>query len=141
MAPELERFRIPVTISAIDGRTGGEGHVEFVRPPLRRRLWKAAILFAVGLVGGVLLLPIPLIHILGVVFFLALTGLAVRRFLSREVVKAASGRCPACGEPGDYFVGVGGRRLTFPIGTSCPRCHIELTLRPAPPPAGVADSR
>jgi hypothetical protein len=134
----MQRFQIPVTISAIDGHAGGQGNVEFVRPPFKRRLWKGGVLLLIGLGGGVLLLPIPLIHILGVVFFLTLTGLAVRRLLSRQVVKAASGHCPACGAPGEYFVGVGGRRLSFPIVTSCPRCSIELTLRPTTLPAGVS---
>ena len=124
----MERFRIPVTISAIDGRTGGQGEVEFVRPPLQRRLWKAGALLLIGLAGGVLLLPIPLIHIVGLAFFLTLTGLAVRRLLSREILKAASGQCPACGAAGEYFAGFGGRRLAFPIVTSCPTCAIELTL-------------
>ncbi len=134
----MQRFRIPITISAIDGRTGGQGEVEFVRPRLQRRLWKAGVLFLIGLAGGVLLLPIPLIHFVGLVFFLTLTGLAVRRLLSREILKAASGHCPACGAPGEYFAGFGGRRLSFPIVTSCPRCNIEITLRPATPPPGVS---
>lgn len=134
----MQRFRLPVTISAIDGRTGSQGEVEFVRPPLKRRLWKAGGLFLIGLAGGVLLLPIPLIHLVGLVFFLTLTGLAVRRLLSREILKTATGHCPACGAPGEYFAGFGGRRLSFPIVTSCPRCNIELTLRPATPPPGVS---
>jgi hypothetical protein len=136
----MQRFRIPVSISAIDGSTGGQGEVAFVRPRLQRRLWKAGVLFLIGFAGGVLLLPIPLIHIVGLAFFLTLTGLAVRRLLSREVLKAASGHCPACGAPGEYFVGIGGRRLSFPIVTSCPRCAIELTLRPATPAAGAPPS-
>ena len=134
----MQRFQVHVTISAIDGRTGGQGEVGFVRPPLTRRLWKAGALFLIGLAGGVLLLPIPLIHIVGLVFFLTLTGLAVRRLLSREILKGASGHCPACGAPGEYFVGFGGRRLSFPIVTSCPQCSIELTLQPMTPPPGVS---
>lgn len=136
----MQRFQLPVSISAIDGRAGSQGGVEFVRPPLRRRLWKAGLLFLAGVAGGMLLLPIPLVHIAGLAFFLALAFLAGRRLLSREILKAASGHCPACGAPGEYFVGFGGRRLSFPIVTSCPRCNIELTLRSTTPPT-VASPR
>lgn len=136
----MQRFQLPVSITAIDGRAGSQGEVEFVRPPLRRRLRKAGLLFLAGVAGGMLLLPIPLVHIAGLAFFLTLTGLAGRRLLSREILKAASGHCPACGAAGEYFVGFGGRRLAFPIVTSCPHCTIELTLGLTTPPT-VASPR
>jgi hypothetical protein len=129
---ELSLVRVPVRIRAQDGKDGGAGEISYARPGLRRRLGKAGALFLVGLVCGVLLLPIPLIHLFGVMFFLAMSGLAVRRLLSRTVLKGASGRCPSCSAEGPYFVGFGGRRLTYPVVTSCPRCNVQLELEPAP---------
>lgn len=124
----MELIRQPVEIRSHDGLGGGAGVVEFVRPPLLRRLWKAGLLVLVGLVVGTLLLPIPLIHLAGVMFFLAMFVLAVRRFFARQVLKKAHGRCPSCHAEGDYFVGFGGRRLTFPVSTACPNCRVSLDL-------------
>src|ERR1051325_11601390 len=89
------------------------GEIEYARPGLRRRLWKAGALFGIGLVCGVLLLPIPLIHLFGIMFFLAMSGLAARRLVSGTVLKGAHGRCPSCQTEGRLFVGFGGRRLAF----------------------------
>ena len=132
---ELSQVRIPVRIRAQDGKEGGAGELAYARPGLRRRLWKSGLLFLVGLGCGVLLLPIPLIHLFGVMFFLAMSGLAVRRLVSRTVLKGARGRCPSCQAEGPYFVGFGGRRLAFPVVTSCPRCNVRLELEPATPGA------
>lgn len=126
----MQRIRIPVEIRAENGQRGGIGEVEFARPPFARRLWKAGVLFLVGLVGGALLLPVPLIHLFGIMFFLALTGLAIKRLLSRQVFKGASGTCPACHAEGTYFIGFGGRRLAWPVKTSCPHCSLGLELWP-----------
>ena len=134
---ELSLVRVPVRVRAQDGKDGGEGEIAYARPGLGRRLGKAAVLFLIGLVVGVLLLPIPLIHLFGVMFFLAMSGLAVRRLLSGTVLKGASGRCPSCQAEGPYFVGFGGRRLGFPVVTSCPTCNVRLELEPAPHCAGA----
>src|ERR1051325_4920692 len=108
------------------------GEIEYARPGLRRRLWKAGALFGIGLVCGVLLLPIPLIHLFGIMFFLAMSGLAARRLVSGTVLKGAHGRCPSCQTGGRLFVGCGGRRLAYPIVTSCAGCKVRLELEPAP---------
>ena len=129
---ELTLIRVPVRIQAEDGHTGGEGEIEYARPGLRRRLWKAGALFGIGLVCGVLLLPIPLIHLFGIMFFLAMSGLAARRLVSGTVLKGAHGRCPSCQTEGRLFVGFGGRRLAYPIVTSCAGCKVRLELEPAP---------
>jgi hypothetical protein len=132
---ELSLVRVPVRVRAEDGHAGGEGEISYARPGLRRRLWKAGLLFLAGLVAGILLLPIPLIHLFGVMFFLGMSGLAVRRLLSRTVLKEARGRCPSCRGEGTFFVGFGGRRLAFPVVTSCPRCNVGLELEPTVPGA------
>lgn len=110
----------------------------YARPTFRRRLGKAALTFVVGLVVGVLLLPVPLIHLFGVIFFLAMAVLAVRRLAIPAVVHSAEGRCPSCQAEGPLFVGLGGRRLAFPIRTTCSRCHVGLDLDSADPGIGRA---
>lgn len=125
-----ETLTLPVTIRSQDGRAGGKGEVRYAQPSLGRRLRKAGGIFLAGLVAVVVFLPVPLMHLVGVLVFLAMTGLAVRRLRSRDVLRSASGRCPACGAEGSYYVGFGGQRLVFPVVTSCPACHIGLELEP-----------
>jgi uncharacterized protein (DUF983 family) len=76
----------------------------------------------------VLLLPVPLVHLFGIAFFLGMAYLAVRRMLSRAVLHGARGVCPACGQEGRFFVGFGGRPFRLPVGTSCGACAIGLRL-------------
>jgi hypothetical protein len=121
---------LPVRIRSQDGRAGGLGEVHYAQPSLGRRLRKAGTLMLLGSVAVVVFLPIPLMHLVGVIVFLVMTGLAVRRLRSRDVLSSASGRCPACGAEGSYYVGFGGQRLVFPVVTSCPACHIGLELEP-----------
>lgn len=124
----MELLRIPVEVHSQDGYGGGAGEVVIFEPRLARRLWKAGVLFLVGVGVGTLLLPIPLIHLAGVMFFLAMSWLAVRRLFSVRVLKGAHGRCPSCQAEGSFFVGFGGRRLAFPISTSCQNCRVSLDL-------------
>lgn len=127
----LQLIRVAVTIRAQDGRSGGRGEIAFATPSFWRRMRKASVLFLVGLGCGALLLPVPLIHLFGIFFFLAMCGLAAKRLISRRVLKEAHGQCPSCHAEAAYYVGMGGRRLAFPIVTSCPQCHVGLELEPA----------
>lgn len=120
----------PVHITSVSGRAGGTGTIEFAQPSLGHRLSRAALLFLVGVVCGTLLLPVPLIHLFGIFFFLVMTGLAARRVMTRRVLKGASGTCPACGAEGRFFVGLGGRGVKFPIATHCKHCQVGLRLHP-----------
>jgi hypothetical protein len=140
IAVGTQMIRVPVRIRAENGGVADSGEVEYAKPSLRRRAWKAGVLILVGLGCGILLLPIPLIHFFGVMFFLAMCALAARRLSSRNVLKGARGRCPSCHTEAPYFVGFGGRRLAFPVVTSCPQCHIGLELEPAPSGASFSEA-
>jgi len=122
--------RATISIASVSGKTGGSGTIEFAQPSLGHRLSRAALLFLVGAVCGALLLPVPLIHLFGIFFFVAMTGLAAKRVMTRRVLKGASGTCPACGSEGRFFVGFGGRGLKFPITTHCKHCQVGLRLHP-----------
>jgi len=112
------------------GRDAGTGTIEFAQPSIGRRLAMAGLMFVVGLGVGLLLLPVPLIHLFGIFFFVTMTGLAAKRLVTRRVLRGASGRCPDCGKETRFFVGFGGRGIKFPIRTDCKQCHVRLMLWP-----------
>jgi hypothetical protein len=137
MAPDPQPARsrpplieVPVAIQSQDGHGGERGMVTFARPGLGRRLLGAGVCFLIGLGVGVLLLPVPLIHLFGVMFFLGMSGLALKRLATGRVLKSAWGRCPSCHAEQALFVGLGGRRAKFPVATTCPACHVGLDLFP-----------
>jgi hypothetical protein len=123
---------VAVRIRSGDGRNGGMGEVEVAGLPLGRRLREAGLRLLVGLIGGLLFLPVPLVHLFGVAVFLTMLFLAVRRLGVRQVVRGARGRCPSCHADGPLFVGLGGKRLRFPLETHCPGCQVSLTLESVP---------
>jgi hypothetical protein len=126
----MQAFLAEVRVALASGRGDGRGSIEIAQPSFSHRLLRAGALFLVGLAGGLLLLPVPLLHLMGVFFFLTLTVLAVRKVATRRVLQGASGSCPGCHAEGRYFVGFGGRKVKFPIKTSCKHCHAALQLWP-----------
>jgi hypothetical protein len=121
---------IPVQIQAQDGHAGEHGTVTVAKPGFGRRLASAGVLELIGVGIGAVLLPVPLIHLFGIMFFLGMTGLALKQLASGRVLRSARGRCPSCGAEQSLYVGLGGRRARFPIATSCPACHVRLELFP-----------
>jgi hypothetical protein len=123
-------MRIEVQVA---GRTGSErspGWVEVEELSLGRRAILAGRTALIGLVIGLLFLPVPLIHLFGVFAFLVSLGLAVRRFGTRTALRQAGGACPGCGQDGRFFVGLGSSRFRLPTTTSCSHCAMALTLLP-----------
>ena len=84
----------------------------------------------VGLGVGAALLFVPLVHILGILFALALTGVAGLRLRAARVLEAARGVCPNCTREGSFYVGFGRRRFREPVAASCQECGMQLTLAP-----------
>src|SRR5262245_61091558 len=95
-SPGVPSTAVPVEIQAADGHGGGKGVVTLAKPGFGRRLRGAAAFFLIGLVVGILLLPVPLIHLFGIMFFLGMSGLALRRLIVGRVIQSAAGRCPSC---------------------------------------------
>lgn len=126
----MQLIEVPVMLRAGDGRGGTRGSVAFAQPGFGRRLVRSGVQFLAGLAIGGLLLPVPLIHLFGIMFFLAMSGLALKRLVTRRVLKHAAGQCPSCQTEQDFFVGMGGRRLKFPVVSSCPACHVRLDMFP-----------
>jgi hypothetical protein len=130
--------RLPVRVRAADGTARDDGWVRTAERPLAARIGEGALIALAGTAGGVLLLPIPLVHLFGIIFAVSMWGLGLHRARTRTVVVEAGGTCPRCGTAGVYYAGFGRKRFRLPISTSCPHCANRLDLEPLPtvPPSG-----
>lgn len=127
---------VPIRTRASAGGSG-EGVAERGRPTRAERGKRAGIMLLVGLGVALLFLPIPLIHLFGLFFFLVVALLAGQRLMTGAVLRSARGTCGSCGREGRYFVGLGWRPFRLPVKTSCPHCAIALTLEAPGPPSPV----
>jgi hypothetical protein len=127
-----QALELPARIRAASGATRDDGWIRVGELPLRQRLGEAGLFLIVGLGVGAALLFVPLVHILGILFALALTGVAGLRLRAARVLEAARGVCPNCSREGPFYVGFGRRRFRVPAAGSCQECGIQLTLAPLP---------
>jgi hypothetical protein len=118
----------PISIRAINGSGPSAGSAELVERPIRDRLRQSLVIFGAGLAIGVLFLPVPLIHLFGLMAAVTATVIAVRRFGVRTLVVRASGRCPACGADTTFFMAGGLRAARWPLASSCAACGIGVRL-------------
>jgi hypothetical protein len=123
---------IAIEIRAMNGAGPAEGTAEVVHRPLGTRLRQSLMIFGGGLLVGLVFLPIPLIHLFGILAFLAGIILAFRRFRTTTLLTRAAGRCPSCDHVGQLFVGAGLRAARWPFHTSCHSCGVQLRLNPGP---------
>jgi hypothetical protein len=124
--------RIAVRVRAADGKSSDDGWVRTAHRPLLKRIGEGLLLAGGGTAVGVMLLPVPLVHIFGVVFALSTWWFGIRRALTDTVVTAVGGTCPHCQQEGTFYAGFGRKRFRLPISTSCPKCSHALTLEPLP---------
>lgn len=123
-------MRIEVQVAGRSGSDRSPGWVEVDELSLGRRIRLAGRTALIGLGLGLVFLPIPLIHLFGVMVFIGSLVLAVRRFQTRRAIRGAGGSCPGCHQEGSFFVGLGTSRFRLPISTSCRHCAMALTLLP-----------
>jgi hypothetical protein len=121
----------PISIHAINGSGPSSGSAELFERPLRDRLRQSALIFGAGLVVGLVFLPIPLIHLFGLLAAAIASVVAVRRFRVRTLVVRATGRCPACDADTSFFMAGGLRAARWPLTTTCSACGIGVRLTPA----------
>jgi hypothetical protein len=124
--------QVPVRVRAANGIARDDGWVRTIDRPLLARLGEGGLLALGGTAVGILLLPIPLVHLFGAIFALFMWWLGIRRAGTRTVVLDAGGVCPRCGERAAFYVGFGRQRFRLPLSTSCPRCSRALSLEPLP---------
>jgi hypothetical protein len=119
---------IAVRVRAANGATRDDAWIRRQPVPLQRRLLEAGRFALIGLAGGAAFILVPLIHLLGILFALAMMGLATARLRATGVVSGAGGTCPRCDHSGAFFVGVGRRRFRLPIKAACEACGVALML-------------
>jgi hypothetical protein len=118
---------LPVEVHA-SGVQPAAGQLVVEHPSRGRRLREAALMVLGGAILAVALLPVPIIHLVGIGLFLTILVLAVRRVRAPAVIRSAHGTCPKCGAEGAFFVGFGRKQLRLPLSTSCGTCAYPLTL-------------
>ena len=95
---------------------------------LRRRLVRGLIPVLLALVGALVLLPVPLMHLAGIPLLALGLYFGFRNARAREVFRSASGTCPSCNSQTDLFVGFGKPPFKLPVKTSCGSCGRNLML-------------
>lgn len=99
---------------------------------LRARAARSAVIVLVAVVSAAMLIPIPIIHLLGIpMVLLAGVVLAVRQLRSVTRMERVTIACPRCGEPNRFGGGMGYRSEGGPESTQCESCRrpLELTWR------------
>lgn len=137
MSAPPDASRLTVRVRAANGASRNDGWVDTATRPLAARLGEAGLIALGGTAMGILLLPVPLVHLFGVVFAVSTWGFAIHRARTKVVLVRAGGTCPRCRETGAYFVGFGRQRFRFPISTSCPHCANALSLDLLPATLGA----
>ena len=128
MTASTDAAPVPVRVRAADGTARDDGWVRTAPRPLAARVGEGLMIAGGGTAIGVLLLPVPLVHIFGVIFALTTWWVALQRVRTETVVVSVGGTCPHCGTTGTFFAGFGRKRYRLPISTSCPACSHALTL-------------
>ncbi|MEI2719606.1 MAG: hypothetical protein V9E87_05625 [Gemmatimonadales bacterium] len=94
------------------------------------RVLRAAVTLLVGIAVAALLIPIPIIHLIGIpLAVLGGIGLAARQLLTTVRLAPLRLNCPKCGTENRVGGGFGYRSATAPITHRCDSCRRELTLR------------
>jgi hypothetical protein len=95
---------------------------------LRRRLFCGLGPVFLAMIGALVLLPVPLMHLAGIPLLAIGLYFGFRNARAREVFRSASGTCPSCNNTTDLFVGFGRPPFKLPVKTSCSSCGRNLTL-------------
>lgn len=94
------------------------------------RLGRAGLTLAAAVVLAVLMVPIPIVHLVGIPLVLLIgSGLAVRQFLGVARLAPVTMPCPRCAAPNRVGGGFGYRTATGPVELQCEACRRPLELR------------
>jgi hypothetical protein len=119
---------VRLTLAAGDGEpTTGTTELTVFTPA--QRMARAGAILAVALLAAAAIIPVPIIHLLGIPMVLLLgIVLAVRQLRVVARLDACVLPCPKCGERTSVGGGLGMRAATGPLALSCQSCRRALTL-------------
>jgi hypothetical protein len=132
MTSTAEGAPLRVRVRAADGTARDDGWVRTAHRPFAARVGEGLMIAGGGTAIGVLLLPVPLVHLFGIMFALSTWWFGLQRMRTDTVVVSVGGTCPHCDKAGTFFAGFGRKRYRLPISTSCPSCSHALTLESLP---------
>ncbi|MES2123580.1 MAG: hypothetical protein V4503_02710 [Gemmatimonadota bacterium] len=95
-----------------------------------QRAMRAGVFLLLGLAGAAMLIPIPIIHLVGIPLML-LVGIvaAVRQLRAAARLKPMRLACPACDVKNRIGGGFGYRQPDEPIEMNCDSCRRGLILK------------
>ena len=123
---------VQVVLRAWSGGPTTLGKATVTQSTIGRRVLGAGKIAGIGLVVAIVLLPVPIIHLAGVGFFVACLGIAVWQLRPGLRIRKVAGPCPHCGHEQGYWLGINLGPMTLPKGTSCESCTKTLTIEGNP---------
>lgn len=121
-------MQVNVTLSSANGeQTTVAGQAKHLS--LGTRAARSGVIVLVAMVSAAMLIPIPIIHLLGIpMVLLAGAVMAVRQMRSVTQMTRVTIACPRCGEPNRFGGGIGYRSEGGPESTQCESCRRPLEL-------------
>lgn len=120
---------VKVSLSTSDAPpTSVPGSLTVFHPP--RRMLRAGVVMLIFVGMAALLIPVPIVHLIGIPLVLIVGMLVAFRTL-RTVARLAPTHlaCPKCGARNNVGGGLGYRTETGPIDRACESCRRPLELR------------
>lgn len=124
-----ERRTVLISLTAADG-TASQAPGELRTFSLAERLGRAALVFLAACALAALLIPVPIVHLVGIPLVLLVGVIAAARQVM-AVARLAPMRipCPRCQAANSLGGGLGYRTTTGPIERQCESCRRPLELR------------
>ncbi|MEP6590287.1 MAG: hypothetical protein ABJC19_03800 [Gemmatimonadota bacterium] len=108
--------------------TTASGTLQRFSPP--QRALRAGVFLLLGLGGAAMLIPVPIIHLVGIPLMLVVGIVAAMKQLRASArLKPMRLACPACEAKNRIGGGFGYHTADAPMDLSCDSCRRGLTLR------------
>ncbi len=127
---------VTVTLTAADGRESAAPGV-LAEIPAGTRFRRVAITAGVAILLSAAMIPIPIVHFIGVPLVL-IGGIAAAVWQGKQVatLERVEIPCPCCGAVNRVGGGPGYPSTRGPFSHPCTNCRLQLTLRFTPESVG-----
>lgn len=124
-----DQMDVTVTLTHHDQeQTSAPGKLVIFPPP--RRAARAALFFLISIGLAAMLIPIPIVHLLGIPLMLILGIVTAVRSLGRVAkLERMHMNCPKCGGRNSLGGGLGVKSETGPIDLECEVCRRPLVMK------------